>query len=179
MGRPRKKGRREPNGRVVRVYVNPKAQVAQQPHRKHVPLRYREWPEAESVFGRLMLNARITPAQYEAGCRYAMLAGLYRLRYGIPSPNPRALDLLQSSGGYEGMAPDMPERLKRDYDEAFEACAAAGNRAQRAVNAHAVFDRELDTPEALTLLILGLDKLVVHFGLDARMQISRSQKRKM
>jgi hypothetical protein len=176
VGRTRKKGRREPNGRIARTYVNPKAQVAEQPHRMTVHSQYREWPEAETHFGRLMLNRKITPAQYEAGSRYSILAGLYRLYYGIPSPNPRAIDLLRSMGGYEGMAPDMPKALKRDYDDAFCACGNAGNRAQRAVNAHAVFDRVVPDMETLTLLICGLDKLVVHFGLDAKMQITASRK---
>src|SRR5690242_9592721 len=113
MGRPRKKGKREPNGRPQRAYLNPKAQVANQPHRMAAPEKYREWPEAATEFGRLMLSGKITPAQYEAGSRYSMLAGLYRLYYGIPSPNPRALDLLRSLGGYDGMAADMPKALKR------------------------------------------------------------------
>lgn len=176
MGRPRKKGRREPNGQLQRTYANPKVQVARQPHRMMVSAHFREWPEASTEFGRLMLNGKITAAQHEAGSRYAMLAGLYRLYYGIPSPNPRALDLLQASGGYEGMAPDMPQRLKRDYDDAFEACGAAGQRAQKAVREYAVLDRQLIHSDELKLLILGLDKLVMHFGLDPKMQISLREK---
>ena len=173
MGRPRKKGKREPNGRPQRSYLNPKAQVANQPHRMAVAEKYREWPEAGTEFGRLMLSGKITPAQYEAGSRYSMLAGLYRLYYGIPSPNPRALDLLRSLGGYDGMAPGMPEALKLKYDGAFEACARAGNRAQRAVNAHAVFDRRIYEQDELKLLIAGLDKLVEHFGIDPQLRINR------
>lgn len=171
MGRPRKKGRRYPNGQPVRTYVNPKAQVAAQPHRREVKRKYREWPEAESEFGRLMLTGRISPAQHEAGARYAVLVGLYRLYYGIPSPNPRALDLMQASGGYDGLAPAMPDMLRRDYDDAFVACSAAGNRARRAVNAHAVFDRRVSDLEELVLLKYGLDALVKHFRLDTGLKI--------
>jgi hypothetical protein len=95
VGRKRKQGKREPNGRAQRVYENPKAQVAQQPHRVLVMAEYREWPEAESRFGRLMLNKHITPAQYEAGVCYRLDVTAYRnVILGAPSPDPAACDLL-------------------------------------------------------------------------------------
>ena len=51
VGRPRKSGRRQPNGQLARGYVNPKAQVCAQPHRVVVMAKYRDRPEAESNFG--------------------------------------------------------------------------------------------------------------------------------
>jgi len=175
VGRPRKIGKRERNGRIARVYENPKAQVAAQPHRLDVLSKYREWPEAESEFGRLMLNDKITPAQYEAGLLYARLAARYRAILGLPPIHPVGMDLLRS-GGMSGEAPDGLARLvRRQYDKAFEACMEAGHRAQRAVKDHAIFERKISDFGTLDLLKAGLDRLVVHFGIDPKLQISSSR----
>ena len=176
VGRPRKIGKRERNGRIARVYENPKAQVAAQPHRLAVLSKYREWPEAESEFGRLMLNDKITPAQYEAGRLYAGLADSYRAVWDMPRIHPAGIDLTRVgvSQGRE-MAPDHARSVKRRYELAFEACMEAGHRAQRAVKDHAVFERKISDFSTLDLLKAGLDRLVVHFGIDPKLQISSSR----
>src|SRR5687768_5485993 len=51
VGRPRKIGKRERNGRIARTYENPKAQVANQPHRRGVVVQLRECEEAGTEFG--------------------------------------------------------------------------------------------------------------------------------
>lgn len=172
VGRPRKKANREPNGRAVRVYVNPKEQAASQPHRVVVPMKYRERPEAESEFGRLMLNGHITPAQHEAGTKYAELAAQYRAVLSAPPIHPTGIDLCGGNGGGGEMPTHVARAIKARYDKAFEACAEAGNRALRAVKDHAVFERKIGDFETLTQLKRGLDKLVDHFGIDRRLQIS-------
>ncbi len=177
VGRPRKKGKREPNGRIARTYVNPRKQVASQPHRMSVPKNFREREEAESEFGRLMLNRRITPAQYEAGRRYRALVSRFRAIYGLPSPDPRALDLMHTMGGYGGETPQaVVDVVRKEYDAAFCASGTAGNAAQRAVNTHAVFDKPVPDTYALNLLISGLRKLVGHFGIDPNLRISACRK---
>lgn len=174
MGRPRKVGKREKNGRLKRAYVNPLKQVASQPHRREAPGRFREFPEAESEFGRLMLNGMITPAQYEAGRSYALLVGLYRAVYGIPSPDPRAIDLLSSMGhGAGDTPPEVAVNVRRRYDDAFIACGEAGEAARKAVNAHAVFERKLHCRHSLTLLRRGLDFLVCHFRINPKLRLER------
>jgi hypothetical protein len=177
VGRKRKNlAQREPNGRAIRSYENPRAQVASQPHRMLVPVEYREREEAESEFGRLMLNGLISPAQYEAGRQYAALIGLFRLVHGIPSPNPRAVDLLQAmTGGAGDFSEEIAKSIRRRYDDAFCACSEAGNAAQRAVNAHAIFDRQVHDWATLPLLRRGLDCLVKHFGVDPAKQIERKR----
>lgn len=171
VGRPRKKGRREPNGRIARVYENPKAQVASQPHRVVVPMRFRELPEAESEFGRMMLNGWITPAQHEAGKLYAELAARYRSAIQAPSPNPSGIQLGGAGFGKSAGMPDATARaIKRAYDSAFESCGPV--RLQKALAHHVIHDRKVGDFLTRDLLKTGLDKLVKHFGIDPRLQIS-------
>ena len=177
VGRPRKIGKRERNGRIARVYENPKAQVAAQPHRLDVLSKYREWPEVESEFGRLMLRGGITPAQKEAGEAYARLAAALRAVYDAESPNPRAIDLtnVRGSNGRE-ITSEEAEQIKERSRRAFEACGEAGNRAPRAVKEHVILDRPVADFETLKVLKSGLDKLVTFFGIDRSLQISSRAK---
>jgi hypothetical protein len=178
VGRRRKAGKREPNGRIARTYENPKEFVAAQPHRAILMKKQRELPEAGSNFGRLMLMGKITPAQHEAGLQYASLAARYRAVLQSPPIHPTGLDLMRvSGGGHDGDLPrDVAVTIKARYNAAYEACAAAGDRAQRSVKDHAIFDRRVNDGFSLRLLITGLDRLVVHFGIDSRIQISSRQK---
>lgn len=175
VGRTRKKGRRQPNGQLARTYVNPKHQVMEQPHRVVVPLKFRERPEAESEFGRLMLNGKISLAQYEAGRLYADLASRYRVVLGFPALHPIGMDLMRSGGRGADFSTDQAKAIRDRYDRAICACAGAGNRAQRAVKDHAVFERRVSDGYSLGLLISGLDRLVQHFALDVNLQISKSR----
>lgn len=176
VGRPRKSGRRQPNGQLARGYVNPKAQVCAQPHRVVVMAKYRDRPEAESNFGRTMLRQVITPAQYAAGMAFAELAAAFCAVYDIPSPHPHAMDLTRVgvSQGRE-IAPDIADRIKVRYRRAFEACCEAGDKAQRAVKDAAVIDRPVSDFGALGLLRAGLDKLVHHFGIDPALPLDRKR----
>lgn len=177
VGRPRKRGRREPNGRVARTYTNPRAQVADQPHRRGVIAEMREREEAGSEFGRMMLRGAITPAQYEAGRLYALLVDQFRIVKGYPPFHPRGIDLL-GPGGRSVREPsqEIVQAVTDRYNAAFEACSEAGNRAQRAVKDHAVLDRRVADFETRDLLKSGLDKLIAHFRLDENMEISNRQK---
>lgn len=177
VGRPRKSGRRKPSGRLAQAYVNPKAQVAAQPHRRSVPVKFRELSDAESEFGRLMLRGGITPAQKEAGEAYARLAAALRAVYDAESPNPRAIDLTNVSGsnGRE-ITSEEAEQIKERSRRAFEACGEAGNRAPRAVKEHVILDRPVADFETLKVLKSGLDKLVTFFGIDRSLQISSRAK---
>jgi hypothetical protein len=171
VGRPRKIGKRERNGRIQRTYENPKAQVASQPHRVVVPVRFRELPEAGSEFGRLMLNGWITPAQHEAGKQYAELAARYRSAIQAPSPNPSGIQLGAAGFGKSaGMRDDTARSIKRAYDSAFESCGPV--RLQKLIAHHVIHDRRIGDFADRDLLKTGLDKLVVHFGIDPRLQIS-------
>lgn len=171
-GRKRKIGaQREANGRAQRVYENPRQQVAEQPHRVVVPVQFREFQEAESEFGRLMLLKKITPAQHEAGKLYAALASQYRVVKGYPPLHPQAIDLTSVRGGEGGeMASHIIKSVADRYNRAFE--SISGQKSQKAVAYYAVFERPIDTLDGLGLLIIGLNSLVSHFGIDRNLQIS-------
>ena len=174
VGRPRKTGRRQPNGQLARAYINPKAQVAAQPHRVVVPIRFRELPEAESEFGRLLLNGKITRAQYQAGKMYAELAARYRAAILAPSQSPAGIDLGRvGCGRSEGMPDGTARTIKRAYDSAFESCGPV--RLQKLIAHHVIHDRPVGSFDDRNLLIEGLNKLVKHFGIDERLQISESR----
>jgi hypothetical protein len=177
VGRPRKIGKRERNGRIARTYENPKAQVAAQPHRQSVPKQFREWPEAESEFGRLLLRGGVTRSQYDAGIRFAELSVALCAVYDVPSPYPHAMDLTRVRGAMgPGMPSEQARKIKDAYMAAFDASMEAGRVAHRAVKDHVVLDKPVGDLDSLTALSRGLSRLVDHFGLDARLQIRFRQK---
>ena len=174
VGRPRKIGKRERNGRIARTYENPKAQVAAQPHRQSVPKQFREWPEAESEFGRLLIRGGITKSQYDAGMRFTELSVALCAVYDVPSPYPHAMDLTRVRGAMgPGMPSDAARKIREAYNKAFDASMEAGRAAHRAVKDHVVLDKPVGDFDSLTALSRGLSRLVDHFGLDARLQMSR------
>lgn len=180
VGRKRKSlVQREANGRAARVYENPRAQVASQPHRMQVPEQFREWEEAESEFGRLMLNGLITPAQHEAGVAYNRVVGRMRaLINSAPSPHPKSIDPLRTARGIGGeISSERVKQIRCDHNDAFIALRAAGMPAVKAVNAHAIYDRWVHEWPVLTKLRLGLDKLVVHFGINPAKELARKTHR--
>lgn len=178
VGRRRKAGKRESNGRIARAYEDPKAFVAAQPHRAGVMKKLRELPEAGSEFGKLLLTRKITPAQHEAGLQYAGLAEAARRIYSPLPLHPTGIDLNRvSGGGYDGDMPrEQAQAIKDRHNKAFEACSSVGARAARAVKDHAIMDMPVRDSGSLALLINGLDALVVHFGIDRRARISSRQK---
>lgn len=174
------KAAREASGKVQRVYVNHRAQVAAQPHRSAVAEVFRMFPEAGDHFGRLMLNRHISPAQHEAGRRYALDATAYRAQIlGAPSPDPQGCDPLRTGGGSGAETPaEIARMIRNSFNGAFEAVSCAGNRAARAVKDYAVFGKRLDVADAysLKLLIIGLDKLIPHYGIDTNLQMTHRPK---
>lgn len=171
VGRKRKQNvRREASGRVQRAYENPRRQVASQPHRMAVKPDFREDPRASTAFGRLMLNGYVTPAQYEAGDRYAEITAKLRAVYDSASPHPRAIDLNRTGGGSGvEMTTETAEAIKDRYKKAFDAVSEADTRAARAVKDCVIADK---FPESIQLLKCGLNLLVTHYGIDPRLQIS-------
>lgn len=175
-GRKRKITLREPSGKVQRVYENPKAHVTMQPHRAVVPVKFRETQEAGSEFGRLMLQGRITPAQYEAGKLYADIVVSYRASILAQPYDPSAIDLGRvGKGKGEGMPDRTALALQRRYARAYDDLSKVGRRPLMAVNHYAV--QELPIPNDATTLRLeqlacGLNALVSHFGIDSRLQIT-------
>lgn len=163
VGRKRKKGPREPNGRVQRAKaIDPKAVARRQPHRRGVPAALAHDPKAECMMGRLCLNGDISETQYEAGVKYR--TAVMRYRSVIEAPRASEASMTGALAGPSGGGAPISERkqieLRNGYMRAFEAIEQAG--AARDVAHCAVFDRP---PFALDKVQRGLDALALHYGL--------------
>ncbi|MCX7319239.1 MAG: hypothetical protein NT113_07000 [Hyphomicrobiales bacterium] len=174
-GRKRKIGvAREKNGQVQRVYINPRQQVSEQPHRIQVPKEYRESQEAESEIGRLLCLKQVTRAQFEAGRQYLDLACQFRAVKGYPPLHIQAMDLSK----VKGLGTETPQHIISSiitrYDRAFE--SICGQRAQKAVADCVVREERISQFDGLKYLRCGLDNLVSHFGIDPAMQITNRGK---
>ena len=173
VGRPRKIGKRERNGRIARTYENPKAQVANQPHRRGVVVALRECEEAGTEFGRLMLRGGITPAHHEAGIAFTELCEAARAVYDAASPHPKAMDLNQRAGfPGPGMTSEQGKAIKDKYMRAFDCAGEAGCKAQRTLAPHVIRDEPVMDFETLDRLKAALDRLVRFFGIDPNLKHS-------
>lgn len=136
-------------------------------------MRFREYAEAGTEFGRLMLRGGVTPAQHEAGERFAELTKALQAVYDAAGPNPQAMNLTRSAGfPGPGMTSAQGQAIKDRYAKAFECAGEAGNKAQRTIAPHVILDKPVADFTTLNLLKNALDKLVKHFGIDRNLQIS-------
>jgi hypothetical protein len=113
VGRKRKKGPREPNGRVQRVKtIDPKAVAKRQPHRRGVPAALAHDPKAECIMGRLCLNGFLSETQYEAGVKYRTAVLRYRSAIEAPRASVASMARRSARGGRSrsAMATCAPSR---------------------------------------------------------------------
>lgn len=140
-----------------------KLKVARQPHRRDLAEALRLDERAESALGRALLKGSITRAGYDAGVRYAVVAGEYRASIAVPRATAG------SGRGYDCF-PDgclaTPEscqcRARRNrYYRAFEELSDAGRHVLWQVVRVAIEGGE---PTCLPHLRAGLEALARHFG---------------
>ena len=167
---------REPNGRLSRAGET----------REFAPVLVRRLRDAaiESVrdaewgseLGRLYLAAKIEPAQYAAGKRWAELADKYHRALAAPVPDPRS-GLLQRIGHSHEPDPSSlagEKLVKRDREtvarmrEATVALMTAGAAAHAAVIVVCQRDNALVGELERAALFRGLQQLADHFGLTTR-----------
>lgn len=173
VGRKRGRGNREPNGRLQREEkpVDTRLLAAVMPHRRDLPERAQDSPLAESNFGRLLLNGKITGRQYAAGIRYRDIVLRYRAVMSIPSHSPPSMSgiIVGAWRGGRGLSEDDIADRRDAYNAAFEALeSGAGNRGARAVAHVCIFERE---HYDLKVLQCGLNVLMRHFELVGRGRI--------
>ena len=126
VGRKRKAGNRENNGRLQRERNDPALVAARMPHRAWIPSRtddrgrvidQRRDHKAENPFGRLCLVGSVTPSEYTAGQRF--LTDYRRYRVVIDSPRestPSLTGRLSRSDYSEGDAP-IPLRIQKPMSD--------------------------------------------------------------
>lgn len=168
MPRPRKKGRRHPNGQLCRLPDDPRAVALAQPHRRFLPPSQKLDQKAESPLGGLNLVGLLSDEAYEAGRRYAAIVARYRAV--IDAPKPHASSVTDEA---PGPAPELDRaearRRKAEYDRAFAAVSEAGQRAARAVARVAVHG-EACPGGGLKDLERGLAALARHFAGERRVR---------
>lgn len=168
-GRKRGTGNREPNGRLQRERpVDTRALAAIMPHRRDVPGNCQDDARAESNFGRLLLNGKISRAQYYAGIRYRDIVLRYRAVMSIPSHSPPSMAgiIVGAWRGGRGLSEDDVADRRDAYNAAYEYLEEhAGNRGCRAVAHVAIYERE---HYDLRVLKCGLNVLLAHFELTSQ-----------
>lgn len=177
VGRKRKTGNREPNGRVQRDRgIDPKAIAQLQPHRRLVPAGVAHDPKAECVMGRLCLNGWISETQYQAGVKYRTLVMNYRRVIGAPRSTEASMSgvIVGPWAGGGEMPEDRQIEIRNAYMRAFEALQEhPDNRCARDVSHCVIQDR---TNFTLAVVKSGLNALALHFGLTNRTKRDLSHK---
>lgn len=164
VGRKRKQGKRERNGRIQREKSeDPKIVAFTQPHRQSVPAEKRHDQRAENPFGRLNLINAVPDVEYDAGIKFRDDVLRYRVTIDSPNPNPGAISLDRIAyGGRFPLSEDEAIRRRNAYMRAFEAITGYGPRL--VIKTVVIFEKELQ-PGDLPDLRLGLQGLVKHYGL--------------
>jgi hypothetical protein len=170
-GRKAKPGKRYPSGDIVQQREVMEARVIafRQPHRQEAPESKRDDPKATWPLGILNLIGRVTDVQYQAGVYYGGDVRRYRAHYlaDVPDPSPSSIAGFMQPSHSGGRGEIDVADIKKKYESAVEAVMGAGQRAAKAVARMAVFGERC--PIGLEHhLILGLDKLVLHYGLTRR-----------
>lgn len=166
-GRKRKRGYREPNGRLQR-HEDVFATVRAQPHRRRYGDAFRD-QRAECELGRLFMDGKIEGAQYQAGVMYRAVVLAMRRAIMAPNPFPGSIDILSgiSAASHRNDNNDAGDNHARSiYADTFRSLTDAGRPATLATNDIVVHDKALNEARGtVTDLLHGLNILARHFGL--------------
>ena len=162
VGRPRKPGHREPNGRIKRDAAHAKKlalgeryQVANQPHRRDFPNSHDEL--LESPLGRFVLRHSLDRALYRGGLAFGTLVRRYL------SAKARPADIREAPSG---SGADLPEekarRLAQDVTRIEGVLRPLSPLGFSAVQAMSVYEREPPPGSEIEAVgvLFGLAKLL-------------------
>lgn len=158
----------------VGLKIDYRALSFDQPHRRVLPIDMRSSEKAETPFGCLNLLGAVSDEQFEAGRLYRIAVQEYGSSIGVPVGDGVGGRGYPCKGdprcgiGEPGKPEPLPcecRRRKIAYNQAFEALAPAGHKAQVQVGHVAVHGRGCND---LKELRRGLDLLVRHFGVGRR-----------
>jgi hypothetical protein len=175
VGRKRKQGKRERNGRIQRERPeDPKIIALNQPHRASVPADKRHDQRAENPFGRLNLINAVPDIEYDAGIKFRDIYVRYRATIDSPSPYPRAISLDRLlKGPRQPIDPEEATRRKTQWRLSLNALGS--DREKIVLNSVLIYEKNLDQGD-LQYLRVGLKNLVAHYGLTAGGKSSMSTK---
>jgi hypothetical protein len=163
--------KREPNGRHSRspldriVDAHSPTEIKRLRDAALSGLRAPEWG---SELGRLLLHGKLTPTQYEAGRRFAVLVREYHSTLGAPDYPKASLNQNARSGHAEGPTEAVRhQQVILAYDEVINALGGYGGRSFLVVKLVCDGDASVSTADALRKLTYGLDTLAAHWGIPA------------
>lgn len=163
-GRKRKSGRRYASGDIVRELLENKSGPTQIKRMFDHLLRSARDPALGTPMGRMFLEGFITPAEYNAGIKFALLRAKADRAMGVPARNPRALDYNHGLGGRSLVIddPEYEQALVAALDDVEIAIGGALSAVYRVVVSDempAGYDEKLRCKE-------GLAKAAAHWRLD-------------
>lgn len=171
MGRKRKPGRREPNGRVQRSHEAANLEPFKERMRRY-GLNEKDARDQKSstVIGRMYLQGHLTEPQYEAGARLATDSA----EYARCLQSPRGMGIaetLTGSGDEEAHARHVA-KVRRDYEGARDVLKRLQER--DGLRGTTIFDavrfiveQDLELPHLYPGLRLGLVELARYYGTAA------------
>ena len=171
-GRKRKEGRRYASGDAVREVHTPPTAIRRLREAALAGMQDARWG---TELGRLFLLNRLTADQYNAGCRWEVLAIRHRAALGAKSGLPSPSDFGRTNGtpcdpeSESGVLEAKRHLMDLDrYQKALMVLAARGVNVTRAVKALCEEGLILDT-ESFCHAVAGLDALMAaNFGLTNR-----------
>jgi hypothetical protein len=155
-GRKRKKGRREPNGRIQRPscpYRDVMGVALAQPHRRLNGFDRRD-PLLESPLGRFVLEHKLDRLCYDGALAYGRLAGKVFSSRGATRP---ILGTRSSAGSGKEMSAATARHLQRELDQVDKQLRAIGGI--RALRTLALFELE-ELPEDTEAAVATLRALI-------------------
>lgn len=162
-GRKRKAGERHPCGKLKAEKIDVRLVALRMPHRASVPAELAHDPLAECEFGRMVLNGKVTRAEYNAGVWWRGTVNRMRVAIGAPNPNPASLGAEMQSRGLPGeIDAEESERRRSQYNSAFVAMMGEGGvKGTKAVSRTVVYDEPCPR-NAYTFFRYSLLALAVH-----------------
>ena len=176
-GRPRKEGERYPSGDRKREETQQEvmsvALGARWVHHQVPSTLFKGRDLSGFTLGRMHLDKKVTEPELEAGMWYAETMERYYRAVGIPSPNPRAQDLLSVRGHDGEVSETAQKRATRATNEMMRVegiLLRAGPGVKQTVKNVCVEDIEelrLMGSAQLRLLKMGLMALALSKGVDS------------
>lgn len=155
VGRKRKFGHREPNGRLSRMLEAERDRrlmagetmtVMMQPHRRGDNRR-----ELESPLGRFVLRNKLREELYDTGIEYGGIVRQFYAAKGIPQPSS------DGGGSGRGVSPEKALKLKEELDRLerpMKRSSPVGFGALRTLTVHEQEIAIPDEPETVSVLYL-------------------------
>jgi hypothetical protein len=167
VGRKRKPGKREPNGRLLRALAD-RTSVAGTVKDLAIIARERLDPALSSPLGRLLRLGEIRASEYDAGQKYRALRAACDRALGLPGRHPTGIDLNAARGLAMLSEPDPAnDKAIISTFHSAEDAIGRGSKQLSVLQSVCLHDDAPVTYEQKLALREALSKLVKHWGIAA------------